>query len=153
MSHQTYLHSDMTQPFSYDIGSNASNVHGQYPMKSVQMVRPNLAPATKQDTEPSQLAAYNTGEQPTNSTNQATHTPMTDIYTKQQKEFCFQQKEQQCDENQILEFLNIIEPQSSHQSHQDVDEGSVTLLHLPSSHNIVKPPIQTVCSCSVMAKR
>ena len=98
----------MTQPFSYDIGSNASNVHGQYPMKSVQMVRPNLAAATKQDTEPSQLAAYNTSEQPRNSTNQATYTPMTGTYTKQQKEFWCQQKEQQCDENQILDFLNII---------------------------------------------
>jgi len=139
-----FLYSDMPQPHSYEMNGNASNVRGQYLMQPSQMVRPNLAPAIRQETEWSHLAAYNSGERPGNSTNQATQKTMTEIYAKQQKESWFQQQQQQSDEKQFMDFLNNIQPLISHQSHQDVDEASLPLLHLPSSHNSETTPIETV---------
>ena len=144
MLHPPFLYSNVPQPHSYEINGNASNVHGQYLMQPSQMVRPNLAPAIKQETEWSHLAACNSGERPSNSTNQATHKTMTEVYAKQQKEGWFQQQKEQDDENQIMDFLNNIQPLISHQSHQDVDEASVSLLHLPSSHNRETTPIKAV---------
>jgi hypothetical protein len=143
-----FLYSGMPHPHSYEITGNASNVHGQYHMQPSQMVRPNLAPATKKETEWSHLAAYNSGERPSNSTNRATNQTMTDIYAKQQKESWFQQQQQQGVENQIMDFLNNIQPLTSHQSHQDVDEAAVSLMHLPSSHDRETTPVKTVSTAA-----
>jgi len=150
MSHETSLDSYMIQLPSYEISSIASNIHGQYLMESVQMVTPNLVPATKQDTKRGQIAAHNTAEQQRNNNNQATCRPITETYAKQQKESWFQQKQRQCDENQISDFLKNIEPQSYLQSHQDVDKGRVPLYQLPSSHYRVQTPIQTVSTAADM---
>jgi hypothetical protein len=144
----TFLYPDMPQPYAYQINGIASNVHGQYLMKSPQMVRPNLAPAIKQEVEHSHVAAYNTSERPNNSTNQATCTTMTQIYAKQQKESCCQQQQQQCDEIQIFDLLNNIPPLIPLSSHQDVDEASLPLLPLPSSHDRVAMPMQTVSTAA-----
>jgi hypothetical protein len=137
-------YSDMPLPLLYEINDNVSNVHGQYLMKSPQMVRPNLMPTIQQENDYSNLTAYNISERPRNSTNQVTHRTMPEIFVKQQKESWFQQQQQQCDENQILELLNNIQPLITHQSHQDVDEASVPLLPLTSCHDRVTAPIQTV---------
>jgi hypothetical protein len=141
-----FLYSNVPQPHSYEINSNASNVHSQYLMQPSQMVRTDLAAAIKQETDWSHVAAYDSGERPCNSTNQATQKTMTEIYAKQQKESWFQQQQQQGDENQIMDFLNSI--------HQDVDEAGVSLLHLPSSHNRETTPIKTVStSADVQCQR
>jgi hypothetical protein len=143
-----FLYSDVPRPRSYVITGNALNVHGQYIMQPSQMVRPDLAPAIKQETDWSHLEACNFSEQPSNSTYPATHQTMTDIYAKPQKESWFQQKQQHGHENQIMDFLNNIQPLISHQSHQDPDEASVPFMHLPSSHERGTTPIQTVSTAA-----
>ena len=143
MLHPPVLYSDMPHTLSYVENDNASNVHGQYLMQSPQTVRPNLAPVIKQETEYSHLAAYNSDEQPRNSTNQATHKTMTEIYAEGQTE-SFQQQQQNDSDHKMLDILNNIQPPISHHSQQDVEEASVPLLHLPSSNDTVTTPTQTV---------
>jgi hypothetical protein len=148
MSQPPCLYSDMPWPHPYEIEGNASNVHGQYLMQPSQMVRPNLAPAINEKQEWSDPAACNSGERPSNSTNPATHKTMTEMYVTQQKESWFQQQQQQCDENQIMDLLNNIQPLISHQSHQDVGEASVPLMYLPSSHDTETTTKQTVSTAA-----
>jgi len=143
-----FSYSDMPQLYSYESNGNASNVHGQYLMEPSQMVRPNLAPAIKQMTEWTDPAACNSCERPSNRTNQVTNRTMTEIYAKELKESCFQQQQQQGDENQMMDFLNNIEPQISHQSHQDADETSVPLMHLPASHGREITPINILSTAA-----
>jgi hypothetical protein len=100
-------------------------------MQSPQIVRPNLAPAMKQETECSHPAAYNSNERPRNNTNQVTHKTMTEIYAKGQKESFQQQQQQKRSEHKMLDFLINIQAPISHHSQQDVEEASVPLLHLP----------------------
>jgi hypothetical protein len=57
-----FLYSDKAHTLPNTTNANASNVHGQYLMQSPQNVRPNWAPAIKQETECSHLAVYNTSE-------------------------------------------------------------------------------------------
>jgi hypothetical protein len=143
-----FLYSNMPRPHSYEIPGNESNVHGQYLMQPSQMVRPNLAPAIKQDTEWNHLAAYNSREQPSNSANQATHETLAEIYAKQQRDSWFQEQQHQGDENEIMDFLDNVQPLISRQSHQDVDKTSVPLMDLPSCHDRETPPIQTVSTAA-----
>jgi hypothetical protein len=148
MLHPLFLYPDMPQPFSCELNGSASNVDGQYLMKLPQMARPNLVPVIKQETEHSHVAAYNTSEQPSNSTNQATCSAITDIYDNQQKESCYEQQQQQCNELQISGLLNEIPPLIPLQSHQDANKASVQLLPPPSSHGTVITPMQTVSTAA-----
>lgn len=133
MLHSPFLYSDMPHALSYA----KTNVHGQHLMQSPQIVRPNLAAAIQQEIERSHLAAYNTCERPRNSTDQATHETMTEIYAEQQKKSWLQQQQQQCGEYEMLDLLNNIQPLISHGSQQNVEDASVPLLHLASSHDRV----------------
>jgi hypothetical protein len=144
----TFLYPDMPQPFSYEINGSASNVDGQYLMKSPQMPRPNLVPTIKQETECSHVAAHNISEQPSNSTNQATRSTITEIYDNQQKESSYEQQQQQCNEMQMLDLLNDIPPLIPLQSHQDANKASVQLLPPPSSRGRVITPTQTVSTAA-----
>ena len=142
MLHPTFLYSDMPQPHSYEINGNASNVHGQYLMEPSPMVSPNLVPVKKQETEWSHLAAGNSSDGLSNSTNQATLKSMTEKYAKQEKESCFQQQQQQGDGNQIMDFVIC------HQSHQDVNETSVPVMNLPTFHDRETTPVHTVSTAT-----
>jgi hypothetical protein len=141
-------YSDLPLPLLYETNGNASNFHGQYLMTPPQMVRPNLVPATQQETDCSHLTAYNISEQPRNSTNQVIHKTIPETFAKQQAESWFQQQQQQGDETQILELLDNILPLVTHQSHQAVNEASVPLLPPPSSRESVTAPIQTVSTAA-----
>ena len=140
MLHPPSVYYDMPH---YVKNANTSNDHCQYLKQSPRIVRPNLAPAIQQANEYSHLAACNTSERPRNSTNQATHKTMTEVYAEQLKEVWLQQQQQQCGEHNLLDLLNNIQPPIAHHSHQDAVEASVPLLFLPSSHDRVRTAIQT----------
>jgi len=138
MLHPPLLHSDMPHTLSYVKNANTSNVHCHHLNQSPQIFIPNLAPAIQQENECSHLAACNTSERPRNSTNQATHETMTEIYAEQQEESWLQQQQQQCGGHKMLDLVNNIQPLIADHSHQDAEEASMSLRFLLSSHDTVQ---------------